>query len=104
MSKTRLFYDIATLILVGLGIVALITVFSGPVVSSFDQTKSLMLSSMRWFAIFYLYSVIYAISLIILVAMKEKGVVNAVVMIIGCLILPGILPLFYYLFFLRKKL
>lgn len=104
MNKTRLFYDIATLILVGLGIIALFTVFSGPVESSFDEAKSLMLSSMTWFVIFYLYSLIYAVSLIILIAMKEKGAVNTVFMIIGSLILPGILPLIYYLFFLRKKL
>lgn len=83
---------------------SIIYCFSGPVEFSFDEAKSLMLSSMMWFAIFYLYSLIYAISLIILIAMKEKGVVNAVFMIVGSLILPGILPLIYYLFFLRKKL
>jgi hypothetical protein len=108
MSKSRVFYDVASLILVILAVIALITVFSGPTYASTEESANLMvssmLSSMMWFAIFYLYSALYSISLIVLIAMKEKKVANAIVMVLGCLILPGILPLFYYLFSLRKKL
>ncbi len=108
MSKTRAFYDIATLILVILAVIALINAFSGPTYASTEESAnellSSLLSSMMWFTIFYAYSGLYAISLIVLVAIKEKKIANAVVMILGCLILPGILPLFYYLSSLRKKL
>ncbi|MFH1503046.1 MAG: hypothetical protein ABIE36_00110 [Candidatus Diapherotrites archaeon] len=108
MSKTRVFYDIATLILVILAVIVLVSVFSGPTKASTEEAVNQMifsmLSSMRWLIIFYAYSGLYAISLIVLVAIKEKNVANAIAMVIGCLILPGILPLVYYLFFLRKKL
>jgi hypothetical protein len=104
MKKIRLFYDIATVILVVLAVIALITVFSGPVQTSFEEAESMLLTTMLWFTIFYAYSGLYSISLIVLVAMKEEKVLTSIVMTLGCLVLPGILPLFYYLSSLRKKL
>jgi predicted membrane protein len=91
-----------------LAIIALISVFSGPTYASTEESANKLLFSlllsMMWFNIFYAYSAIYSISLIVLIAMKEKKVATAIVMVLGCLILPGILPLFYYLTSLRKKL
>ena len=108
MRKARVFYDIATLILVILFVIALINLFSGPQYASteeeFNNMLYFQLSSMKWFFIFYAYSALYAITLLVLVAIKEKRIANAIAMIIGCLVLPGILPLVYYLFYLRKKL
>jgi len=38
------------------------------------------------------------------IGQKQKGIANIIFMIIGSIILPGILPLIYYIFYLRKQL
>ena len=98
-NKLKLFYDILTAILILWVIVTtLVFIFLNgkqPVDTVFKITL------LAFGTVIYAY--IYSIAVIILAIMKKKGI-NLFTMILGSVILPGLLPLVYYLFFIRKQL
>lgn len=96
VNKTKVFYDILTGILV-LWIIVAIFVFS------FGGTTINPLFIMILSIGSVIYAYIYSVAMIVLVIMKQKGG-NLSAMIFGSIIIPGLLPLIYYLFFIRKQL
>jgi len=104
MNKEKLFYDIITGILLILGIIFLIISFFNQGESSFENVKSIMGLTMRFFAIIFLYALFYSIAIIVLIIRRQKGTASIIFMILGSIILVGILPLIYYIFYLRKKI
>ena len=98
-NKLKLIYDVLTAILILWVIVTtLVFIFLNGVQSVDTVLKTTLLAF--WMII---YAYIYSIAIIILVIMKKKGI-NLPVMIFGSIILPGLLPLVYYLSFIRKQL
>ena len=100
VNKTKIFYDILTGVLILLwGILIILAfVFNGVV-----ESKEIIFGIASLFVGCIIYNYVYSIAVIILAIMKQKGG-SLVVIIIGSLIIPGFLPLVYYLFFIRKQL
>lgn len=96
MRKLRTFYDIFSIILV---LVLLIQLFLG-IEQSFS---SVLISQIIIMAVVGLYT-LSIIGLAIYLLTKEKEVPALVLVIIGSVIIPVILPTILYLFVMRKML
>jgi hypothetical protein len=103
MNKGKLFYDILTLILLVLIGHTIYTVAINNGESSYEDVLQSQKNITKTFIIFYVYSLLYAIAIIILAVRKNNKISSTITMVIGSIILPGVLPLIYYVFFLRKK-
>ncbi len=103
VNKTKILYDILSIILV-LWILFLIvgSIVSGPVKILHSKTEIITNMLTLLGLILYLYA--YSIAVIILIIAKQKGTANIFAIIIGSIIIPGLLPIIYYIFFLRKRL
>ena len=98
MNKVKVFYDIFTLIVIFL----LSLLLSGFIFSREDLIKLASSGLMGVFAVLFI--IFYSIAIIILGIRKSGKFSHGLAIFIGSLILPGLLPLFYYLTYLRKRM
>ena len=98
MNKVKVFYDIFTLIVIFL----LSLLLSGFIFSREDLIKLASSGLMGVFAVLFI--IFYSIAIIILGIRKSGKFSHGLAIFIGSLILPGLLPLVYYLTYLRKRM
>ena len=98
MNKVKVFYDIFTLIVIFL----LSLLLSGFIFSREDLIKLASSGLMGVFVVLFI--IFYSIAIIILGIRKSGKFSHGLAIFIGSLILPGLLPLVYYLTYLRKRM
>jgi hypothetical protein len=92
MSKGKSVYDIFTIIY--LLLIGGTLLFFGSS-SAFEMPVLILLIIPSYF---------YTVAIVLLADKKAKTKVDKFVILIGSLIMPGVLPLFFYIFTLRKRL
>ena len=98
MNRAKVFYDVFTLIVIFL----ISLLFSGFIFSQGDSAKSGSLVTIGIFAAVVF--IFYSIAIIILGIRKSGKFSHGLAIFFGSLILPGLLPLVYYITYLRKRM
>ena len=98
MNKAKVFYDVFTLVVIFL----ISLLFSGFIFSQGDLTKSVSLGTIGIFAAVII--IFYSIAIVILGIRKSGKFSHGLAIFFGSLILPGLLPLVYYITYLRKRM
>jgi hypothetical protein len=94
MRKTRIFYDIFSIILV------LVIVFS--FISKSTVYKDVLVIMIVLIALTIAYTISIIVLAINLATKAEKELPSLIIIIIGCLIIPVVGPILFYIFVLRK--
>jgi len=98
MNKAKVFFDIFTLVVIFL----ISLLFSGFIFSKGDLIKLASLGAIGIFAAVII--IFYSIAIIILGIRKSGKFLHGLAIFVGSLILPGLLPLVYYITYLRKRM
>ena len=98
MNKAKVFYDIFTLVVIFL----ISLLLSGFIFSQGDLIKLATLGKIGIFAAVVI--IFYSIAIIILGIRKSGKFSHGLSIFFGSLVLPGLLPLVYYLTYLRMRM